>query len=78
MQQQKIDQIEVLLQFDPSNTLQGIKIHHSTAREGLVEAAQQLFDNGLISQPDGGYLTDLGHETADHLHTAIQLMSPPS
>ncbi len=77
MQQQKIDQIEVLLQFDPNNTLQGIKIHHSTAREGLVEAAQKLFDSGLISQPDGGYLTDLGHETSEHLHTALQLISPP-
>lgn len=78
MQQQKIDQIEVLLQFDPSNNLQGIKIHHSTARDGLAEAAQKLFDNGLISQPDGGYLTDLGHEASEHLHTALQLMSPPN
>lgn len=78
MQQQKIDQIEVLLQFDPSNNLQGIKIHHSTAREGLVKAAQKLFDNGLISQPDGGYLTDLGHEASEHLHIALQLMSPPN
>ena len=78
MQQQKIDQIEVLLQFDPSNNLQGIKIHHSTARDGLVEAAQKLFDNVLISQPDGGYLTDLGHEASEHLHTALQLMSPPN
>ena len=76
MQQMKIDQLEVLLQFDHSNTLQGIKIHNSTAREGLVEAAQKLFDNGLISQPDGGYLTDLGHEASEHLHTALQLMSP--
>ena len=66
MQQQKIDQIEVLLQFDPSNNLQGITIHHSTARDGL------------ISQPDGGYLTDLGHEASEHLHTALQLMSPPN
>lgn len=77
MQQHKIDQLEVLLQFDPNNHLQGIKIHHSTARPELVEAAEQLFNNGLISQPDGGYLTDLGQEASEHLHTALQLMSPP-
>lgn len=78
MQQQQLNQIEVLLEFDPSNNLQGIKVHHSTAKESLVEAAQQLFNSGLITQEDGGYLTDLGHEASTHLQTVIQLMSPPN
>jgi len=77
MQPQQIDQLEVLLQFDPTNYLQGIKIHQTTADQRLLEAAEQLFNKGLISQPDGGYLTDLGQEACEHLHSAIQLMSPP-
>lgn len=75
MRQQHVDQIEVLLHFNVDNTLQGIKIHHD-ARPGLVEAAQQLFEIGLITEADGGYLTDLGHEAAEHLTQALHIMKP--
>lgn len=68
-----IDEIEVLLQFNLDTTLEGIKIHHD-ARPGLVEAAERLFNKGLISQHDGGYLTDLGHETAEHLQNALTII----
>lgn len=74
IRQPLIDELEVLLQFPLDSTQAGIKIHH-TAREGLVSAAQQLFDNGLISQPDGGYLTDLGYEAAEHLQHALRIMT---
>lgn len=77
MRQLHVDQIEVLLHFNVDNTLQGIKIHHD-AREGLIEAAQHLFSLGLITESDGGYLTDLGHEAADHLHQALHIMKPIS
>lgn len=71
-----IDEIEVLMQFDLDTTLTGIKIHHSTARPGLVEAAERLFNNGFIDQVDGGYLTELGHEAAEHIQSAIRLLRP--
>ncbi len=71
-----IDEIEVLMQFDLDSTLTGIKIHHSTARPGLVEAAERLFNNGFIDQVDGGYLTELGHEAAEHIQSAIRLLRP--
>lgn len=77
MQPQQIDQLEVLLQFDPANYSQGIKIHQSTADKRLLQAAEQLFNKGLLTQPDGGYLTDLGQEACKHIHNAIQLLSPP-
>ncbi len=77
MRQQQIDQIEVLLHFNLDTTLQGLKIHHD-ARPGLVSAAKQLHELGLITEHDGGYLTDLGHEAAEHLQLALQIMKPVS
>ncbi|MDT8310494.1 MAG: TIGR02647 family protein [Methylophaga sp.] len=75
MRQQQIDQIEVLLNFNLNTTLQGLKIHHD-ARPGLINAAKQLNELGLITEADGGYLTDLGHEAAEHLQLALQIMKP--
>ncbi|MDX1573859.1 MAG: TIGR02647 family protein [Methylophaga sp.] len=77
MRQQQIDQIEVLLHFNLDTTLQGLKIHHD-ARPGLVSAAKELHELGLITEHDGGYLTDLGHEAAEHLQLALQIMKPVS
>ena len=75
MRQLQIDQIEVLLHFNLDTTLQGLKIHHD-ARPGLISAAKQLHELGLITAEDGGYLTDLGHEAAEHLQQALQSMKP--
>lgn len=77
MQPQQIAQLQVLLHFDPANYSQGIKIHQHTADKRLLEAAEQLFNKGLLSQPDGGYLTALGQEACEYIHNAIQLLSPP-
>ncbi len=77
MRQQQIDQIEVLLHFNLETTLQGLKIHHD-ARPGLINAAKQLHELGLITEHDGGYLTDLGHEAAEHLQLALHIMKPIS
>ena len=32
----------------------------------MVNAASRLYSKGLITQSDGGYLTDLGIDLADH------------
>ena len=74
IKQSLIDEIEVLLRFNLDTTQEGIKVHH-TARQGLIDATQHLFDKGFISQADGGYLTDLGHEAAKHLHLALDLIT---
>ncbi|MEC9315164.1 MAG: TIGR02647 family protein, partial [Pseudomonadota bacterium] len=47
IKQALIDELEVLLQFPLDSTQAGIKIHQ-TAKEGLIEAAQQLYDKGMI------------------------------
>lgn len=45
--------------------MQGLKIHHD-AEPAVVTAAQRLFDKGVVTLPDGGYLTDLGHDLFEH------------
>jgi uncharacterized protein (TIGR02647 family) len=75
IKQELIDEIEVLLRYNLDTTQEGIKVHN-TARQGLVEASERLFKKGLVSQKDGGYLTDLGHEAAEHTQAALRLLSP--
>ncbi|MDN2662014.1 TIGR02647 family protein [Psychromonas sp. 14N.309.X.WAT.B.A12] len=62
-----LDEIKLLAKFPETSQLEGLKIHKE-ADPSVIKAAQSLFEKGLISQQDGGYLTDSGLETADHLH----------
>ncbi|MEO1878769.1 MAG: TIGR02647 family protein [Methylococcales bacterium] len=48
---------------------------HGSAKPELINAAARLFEKGLISQPDGGYLTDLGIEVAEHAQAVLQILS---
>ena len=59
------DELNLLTQFNLRNEQDGIKVHHSAALE-LVAAAERLHNKGLITQKDGGYLTDLGRKAAEH------------
>ena len=59
------DELNLLLQFNLKNEQDGIKIHNN-ANSALVSAAKRLYDKGLTSQDDGGYLTDLGRKAAEH------------
>lgn len=73
IKQNFIDEIEVLLRYNLDTTYEGIKIHQD-ARTELRDAAKRLFDKGLVTQDDGGYLTDLGHEAAQHTQAAIAIL----
>jgi len=64
--QNLVDEMNVLACFDLGSLQTGIKVH-STAEPEKIAAAKRLFEKGLISQVDGGYLTDSGHEAAEHL-----------
>ena len=59
------DELNLLTQFNLKNEQDGIKVHHDAAAE-LIAAAERLHDKGLITQVDGGYLTDLGRKAAEH------------
>ncbi|WP_158966831.1 TIGR02647 family protein [Paraglaciecola sp. L3A3] len=60
-----VDELNLLLKFPHKSLLQGLKIHHD-AEDSVVSAAKRLFDKGITTLPDGGYLTDLGHELMEH------------
>lgn len=74
MQQALIEEIELLLRYNLNSTQEGIKVHH-TARKELVTAIQRLYEKGLVSHEDGGYLTDLGHEAAEHTQAALRILT---
>lgn len=67
-----IAELHVFMLFDLSSGLEGIKIH-KTADKSLISAAKRLYENGFITQVDGGYLTELGTEAAEHTQ-ALQTM----
>ncbi|HQQ62037.1 MAG TPA: TIGR02647 family protein [Pseudomonadales bacterium] len=68
-----IEELEILSLFDLSSTQSGIKIHKS-AMKTEVEAAKRLHRKGLITQADGGYLTTLGLEAAEHAESLCRIL----
>ena len=69
-----IDEFTLLAKFPLDSKMQGIKLH-SDAEASLIEAAQRLFDKGVIDSPDGGYLTELGLDLIEHvtvIHSALK------
>ena len=67
------DEIKLLAKFPEESHMDGLKIHHD-ADEILVKSARSLFDKGMVSQTDGGYLTDSGREVVEHLHTVLDTL----
>ena len=54
-----VAELEILARYDLSTLGDGIKVH-ATAEPNVIAATKRLFDKGLISLSDGGYLTSLG------------------
>ena len=57
-------EIKFLSLFNLASHQEGVKVHGNADPE-LIAAAKRLFDKGIVSQFDGGYLTDLGVEAAE-------------
>ena len=72
--QDMIDEINILTQYDLSNTEQGIKIHHDASKTA-ISAAARLFEKGLTDQSDGGYLTSLGKTASEHAQALSGLLT---
>lgn len=71
-----IAELEFLALF-PLHTLdQGLKVHHN-AEPGAIAAADRLFEKGMVTHRDGGYLTDRGLEVAEHWDKVRALMTAP-
>lgn len=71
-----LDELAFLALF-PLDTLdQGLKVHNN-ADASSIAAAGRLFEKGMVSQRDGGYLTERGREVAEHWARVQQLMTAP-
>ncbi len=69
-----VAELEILVLFNLGNTMEGLKIHQ-TASSTAVAAAARLHEKELITKPDGGYLTSLGHEAAEHAQSLLTILA---
>jgi len=69
-----LEEMEILCHYNLATTQEGVKVHRTLAPAAAVAAAQRLHDKGLITQPDGGYLTSLGLETAAHAQALLAVL----
>ena len=72
---EQIDEMEILIRYNPSSTMEGIKVHKS-AKPELISAVERLFEKNMVTQVDGGYLTDLGQEAAELSQTLLTMLAP--
>lgn len=68
-----VDELNLLVKFSLDSMQKGIKVHHD-ADISLVEAAERLHSKGMVTQIDGGYLTDRGIEVAEKAHALISAL----
>jgi uncharacterized protein (TIGR02647 family) len=69
-----INEIDLLMKFDLSSARVGLKVH-SNADPDIIAAAKRLYEKELVEHEDGGFLTTLGHEAAEHLLAAKVILS---
>jgi uncharacterized protein (TIGR02647 family) len=71
-----MEELHILTLFDLSTSQAGIKVHH-TAEPQAIAATARLHEKGLLSQADGGYLTHLGHDAAEHVQALMTILARP-
>jgi uncharacterized protein (TIGR02647 family) len=70
-----VEELNILVLYDLTTTQEGIKVH-KTATPEIINATQRLYDKGLVSQKDGGYLTSLGREVAEQAQAILDILRP--
>lgn len=68
------NELKLLAKFPEESHLEGLKIHNNAAAD-IVKSAESLFHKGMITQMDGGYLTDSGREMVEHIHTVMDTLN---
>ena len=69
-----VHELDILLRFDLANSQHGIKVHKA-ADAAVIAATQRLHQKGLLSQADGGYLTGLGRDAAEHTQGLLTILN---
>ncbi|KXS38673.1 TIGR02647 family protein [Modicisalibacter tunisiensis] len=68
-----LDALNLLCLFNLDTRQEGLKVHGS-ADPAQVAAARRLYDQGLVTQADGGYLTERGREAAEQAQALWRLL----
>lgn len=69
-----VNELNALIRFNLDSGQQGIKVH-KTADAEVISAVQRLYAKNLVTQADGGYLTSLGREAAEHAQTMLGFLT---
>ena len=69
-----VHELNALIRFNLDSGQQGIKVH-KTADAEVIAAVQRLHAKNLVTQADGGYLTSLGREAAEHAQTMLGFLT---
>lgn len=69
-----VAELNLLALFNLHSTQEGIKVHQHSAAPDAVAAAERLHQKGLTTQVDGGYLTQLGIEAAEHAQRVLDIL----
>jgi uncharacterized protein (TIGR02647 family) len=69
-----VDELNTLIRFDLETSQQGIKVHKN-ADPDVIAATRRLHEKGLLSLADGGYLTGLGRDAAEHAQALLTILT---
>lgn len=75
LDQEFLEELAILSLFNEHTLQEGIKVHEHKASEQDINATKRLFDKGLLSQIDGGYLTSLGQDAVEHLYDLSRMLN---
>lgn len=69
-----VQELNTLIRFNLETSQQGIKVH-KTADPDVIAATRRLHAKGLLTQSDGGYLTGLGRDAAEHAQATLTILN---
>ncbi len=74
--QDLFEEVEILALYNLDTTQAGIKVHKAAGAHA-VAAAERLYKKDLVTQVDGGLLTNLGLEAAEHAQALLRILETP-
>ena len=69
-----VHELNTLVRFDLETSQQGIKVHKN-ADPDVIAATRRLHEKGLLTLADGGYLTGLGRDAAEHAQAVLTILT---
>ena len=69
-----VHELNTLVRFDLETSQQGIKVHKN-ADPDVIAATRRLHEKGLLTLADGGYLTGLGRDAAEHVQAVLTILT---